>query len=190
MWCIFQFSLRLPFQLFCTGGLRARRISRDEMYNGGECEFVWAGLAAALDKRYECDSGGSVRDLMEDKLLAVIEGKLIDNIQNFELSYYQNNMYSLPKTLTKNELLDWLNQQTRSQGVNVDKIEHLGDGVGFLTLFTQLHPGIIPSTARFIKKPKSEYENIMNLKLLATSLMKVGVNRPIDVICQLFRYQS
>ena len=94
----------------------------------------------------------------EDILLAVIEAKLIYNIQNFELSHENNiNMNSLPKTFTKNELLEWLNQQTRSQGVNVDKIEHLGDGVGFVTLFIQLHPGIIPSTARFIKKPKSEY---------------------------------
>ena len=99
-------------------------------------------------------------------------------------------MYSLPKTLTKNELLDWLNQQTSSQGVNIDKIEHLGNGVGFITLFTQLHPGVIPQNARFIKKPKSEFENITNLKLLATSLMKVGVNKPIDVFSHLFRFPN
>ena len=60
------------------------------------------------------------------------------------------NMNNLPKAHTKTELLEWLNDQTSSQGISVHKIEDLGNGVGYLTLLGQLHPGVLGSS-RFIR---------------------------------------
>ena len=59
-------------------------------------------------------------------------------------------MNNLPKAHTKTELLEWLNDQTSSQGISVHKIEDLGNGVGYLTLLGQLHPGVLGSS-RFIR---------------------------------------
>lgn len=100
-------------------------------------------------------------------------------------------MNNYPKTLNKYELLDWLNAQISSDGIHVDQIEHLGNGVGYLVLLNKLHPGALgPAGSKFNKKPKGEWENLANLKLMMNSLIKLGISKNFDVIIHPLRLPS
>jgi hypothetical protein len=67
----------------------------------------------------------------------------------------------------------------------VKKIEDLSSGVHYLHLLHQVHPDVV-KMAKVNLKASQEYENINNLRLLASYLAQVKTPFTFEVTCSIY----
>lgn len=46
-------------------------------------------------------------------------------------------------TLSKGELLSWVNSRTKQHGLSANRIDQLGNGAAFLLLLNEMYPGSV-----------------------------------------------
>lgn len=46
--------------------------------------------------------------------------------------------------ISKTDLLQWLNSSIKEHGMEFNKVENLGTGIGYLFLLNHLHPSSVP----------------------------------------------
>ncbi|KRX05986.1 Calponin homology domain [Pseudocohnilembus persalinus] len=78
---------------------------------------------------------------------------------------------------SKKDLLAWVQDKLK---LNVQKIEEFGKGHIFCQIFDMTFPGTIPM-GKVNWKPTTEYEYLLNFKILTTTMHKQKVIRFIDV---------
>ncbi|WUR04641.1 microtubule-associated protein RP/EB family member/BIM1-like [Vairimorpha necatrix] len=80
---------------------------------------------------------------------------------------------------SRRELVEWL----RDLGININKIEEIGQGTAICKLLNLIHPNV---SFNYVKNPSSNYEYLKNLKVAQSFFAenKIDVRFPIEKLVQ------
>ncbi|WUR03683.1 microtubule integrity protein [Vairimorpha necatrix] len=79
------------------------------------------------------------------------------------------------------ELVEWL----RDLGININKIEEIGQGTAICKLLNLFHPNV---TFNYVKNPSSNYEYLKNLKIPIEKLVQCKLQDNIEFAQWLYKY--